>query len=126
MLKRGGKSSYNPYSTTQRVKKPEWKDRLDILPNRHSLWLKQVRQTGQMFFSFWENIFLLSLCNCSEGEAVVWYFCLFHHTRPEVLRNDHDTTGELVKVFELSNRVDVLVEVEGRACWHHPSGPAGV
>lgn len=42
MLKRGGKSSYNPYSTTQRVKKPEWKERLDILPNRHGAWLKQV------------------------------------------------------------------------------------
>lgn len=46
MLKRGGKSSYNPYSTTQRVKKPEWKDRLDILPNRHSVWLKQVGHKG--------------------------------------------------------------------------------
>lgn len=46
MLKRGGKSSYNPYSTTQRVKKPERKDRLDILPNRHSVWLKQVGREG--------------------------------------------------------------------------------
>lgn len=55
MLKRGGKSSYNPYSTTQRVKKPEWKDRLDILPNRHSVWLKQVGQKLQMLFSFWET-----------------------------------------------------------------------
>lgn len=45
MLKRGGKSSYNPYSTGQRVKKAESKskDKLDILPNRHSIWLKQVR-----------------------------------------------------------------------------------
>lgn len=45
MLKRGGKSSYNPYSTGQRVKKAErkGKDRLDILPNKHSVWLKQVR-----------------------------------------------------------------------------------
>ncbi|KAM9761604.1 rho GTPase-activating protein 45 isoform 2-T2 [Menidia menidia] len=44
MLKRGGKSSYNPYSTGQRVKKGEakGKDRLDILPNRHSVWLKQL------------------------------------------------------------------------------------
>ncbi|CAF88664.1 unnamed protein product, partial [Tetraodon nigroviridis] len=42
MLKRGGKSSYNPYSTTQRVKKPDLKDRLDILPSRHSVWLKQL------------------------------------------------------------------------------------
>ena len=45
MLKRGSKSSYNPYSTSQRVKKAEakGKDRLDILPNKHSVWLKQVR-----------------------------------------------------------------------------------
>ncbi|XP_011472690.1 rho GTPase-activating protein 45 isoform X2 [Oryzias latipes] len=44
MLKRGGKSSYNPYSTGQRVKKAESKskDKLDILPNRHSIWLKQL------------------------------------------------------------------------------------
>ena len=44
MLKRDGKSSYNPYSTGQRVKKAQskGKDRLDILPNRHSVWLKQV------------------------------------------------------------------------------------
>lgn len=41
MLKRSGKSSYNPYSTGQRVKKG--RDRLDILPNKHSVWLKQVR-----------------------------------------------------------------------------------
>lgn len=41
MLKRGGKSSYNPYSTAQRMKKG--RDRLDILPNKHSVWLKQVR-----------------------------------------------------------------------------------
>lgn len=40
MLKRGGKSSYNPYSTGQRVKKG--RDRLDILPNKHGVWLKQV------------------------------------------------------------------------------------
>uniref|UniRef100_A0A3Q3VK56 Uncharacterized protein n=1 Tax=Mola mola TaxID=94237 RepID=A0A3Q3VK56_MOLML len=38
MLKRGGKSSYNPYATGQRVKKA----RLDILPNKHSVWLKQL------------------------------------------------------------------------------------
>ncbi|XP_041861887.1 rho GTPase-activating protein 45 isoform X2 [Melanotaenia boesemani] len=44
MLKRGGKSSYNPYSTSQRVKKGEskGKDRLDILPNKHNIWLKQL------------------------------------------------------------------------------------
>lgn len=44
MLKRGAKSSYNPYSTSQRVKKAEskGKDRLDILPNKHNVWLKQV------------------------------------------------------------------------------------
>lgn len=40
MLRRGGKSSYNPYATGQRVKKA----RLDILPNKHSVWLKQVRR----------------------------------------------------------------------------------
>lgn len=44
MLKRGSKSSYNPYSTSQRVKRGEskGKDRLDILPNKHNVWLKQV------------------------------------------------------------------------------------
>uniref|UniRef100_A0A3Q3MJS6 Rho GTPase activating protein 45b n=1 Tax=Mastacembelus armatus TaxID=205130 RepID=A0A3Q3MJS6_9TELE len=44
MLKRGGKSSYNPYSTSQRVKntKLKGKDRLDILPNKHNVWLKQL------------------------------------------------------------------------------------
>ncbi|KAM7410227.1 hypothetical protein PAMA_001597 [Pampus argenteus] len=44
MLKRNGKSSYNPYSTGQRVRKSEskGKDRLDILPNKHSVWLKQL------------------------------------------------------------------------------------
>uniref|UniRef100_A0A671U486 Rho GTPase activating protein 45 n=1 Tax=Sparus aurata TaxID=8175 RepID=A0A671U486_SPAAU len=44
MLKRGSKSSYNPYSTSQRVKKGEskGKDRLDILPNKHNVWLKQL------------------------------------------------------------------------------------
>uniref|UniRef100_A0AAQ6IDR2 Rho GTPase activating protein 45b n=1 Tax=Anabas testudineus TaxID=64144 RepID=A0AAQ6IDR2_ANATE len=44
MLKRGGKNSYNPYSTSQRVKKAESKakDRLDILPNKHNIWLKQL------------------------------------------------------------------------------------
>ncbi|XP_070687819.1 rho GTPase-activating protein 45 isoform X2 [Pempheris klunzingeri] len=44
MLKRGGKSSYNPYSTGQRVKKAEskGKNRLDILPNKHNVWLKQL------------------------------------------------------------------------------------
>ncbi|KAM7388469.1 hypothetical protein PAMP_024641 [Pampus punctatissimus] len=44
MLKRSGKSSYNPYSTGQRVRKSEskGKDRLDILPNKHNVWLKQL------------------------------------------------------------------------------------
>ncbi|KAM4575331.1 rho GTPase-activating protein 45 isoform 2-T2 [Fundulus diaphanus] len=44
MLKRTNKTSYNPYSTTQRVKKAEskGKDRLDILPNRQNIWLKQL------------------------------------------------------------------------------------
>lgn len=44
MLKRGGKSSYNPYSTSQRVKKEglKGKDKLEILPNKHNIWLKQV------------------------------------------------------------------------------------
>lgn len=45
MMKRSGKTSYNPYSTSQRVKKAEskGKDILDILPNKHNVWLKQVR-----------------------------------------------------------------------------------
>ncbi|AWP11180.1 putative minor histocompatibility protein HA-1, partial [Scophthalmus maximus] len=44
VMKRSGKGSYNPYSTSQRVKKGELKagDRLDILPNKHNVWLKQV------------------------------------------------------------------------------------
>ncbi|XP_041648235.1 rho GTPase-activating protein 45 isoform X2 [Cheilinus undulatus] len=44
MLKRGAKSSYNPYSMSQRVKKGDskGKDRLDILPNKHNVWLKQL------------------------------------------------------------------------------------
>uniref|UniRef100_A0A8D0D5P8 Rho GTPase activating protein 45 n=1 Tax=Sander lucioperca TaxID=283035 RepID=A0A8D0D5P8_SANLU len=44
MLKRGGKNSYNPYSTSQRVRKAETtgKDKLDILPNKHNIWLKQL------------------------------------------------------------------------------------
>ncbi|XP_028443969.1 rho GTPase-activating protein 45 isoform X1 [Perca flavescens] len=44
MLKRGGKNSYNPYSTSQRVRKAETtgKDKLDILPNKHNVWLKQL------------------------------------------------------------------------------------
>ncbi|XP_062280016.1 rho GTPase-activating protein 45 isoform X2 [Scomber scombrus] len=44
MLKRGGKTSYNPYSTSQRLKKAEskGKDRLDILPNKQNVWLKQL------------------------------------------------------------------------------------
>ncbi|XP_061593749.1 rho GTPase-activating protein 45 isoform X2 [Cololabis saira] len=44
MLKRGGKCSYNPYATSQRVRKAEGKgkDGLDILPNKHTIWLKQL------------------------------------------------------------------------------------
>ncbi|XP_030583625.1 rho GTPase-activating protein 45 isoform X2 [Archocentrus centrarchus] len=44
MLKRGGKNSYNPYSTSERIKKGKSKaqDRLDILPNKHNVWLKQL------------------------------------------------------------------------------------
>uniref|UniRef100_A0A6Q2XDI4 Rho GTPase activating protein 45b n=1 Tax=Esox lucius TaxID=8010 RepID=A0A6Q2XDI4_ESOLU len=44
MLKRGGKNSYNPYSTSQRVKKGEDKARnkLDVLPNKPNVWLKQL------------------------------------------------------------------------------------
>ncbi|XP_029285878.1 uncharacterized protein LOC115007239 isoform X2 [Cottoperca gobio] len=44
MLKRAGKGSYNPYSTSQRVKKAEskGKDRLDILPSKQNVWLKQL------------------------------------------------------------------------------------
>uniref|UniRef100_A0AAQ4NRF0 Rho GTPase activating protein 45b n=1 Tax=Gasterosteus aculeatus aculeatus TaxID=481459 RepID=A0AAQ4NRF0_GASAC len=40
MLKR----SYNPYSSSQRVKKAEnkAKERVDILPNKHNVWLKQL------------------------------------------------------------------------------------
>lgn len=42
-MKRGAKS-YNPYSSSQRVKKtePKGKERLDILPNKHNVWLKQL------------------------------------------------------------------------------------
>uniref|UniRef100_A0A8C2GS16 Rho GTPase activating protein 45 n=1 Tax=Cyprinus carpio TaxID=7962 RepID=A0A8C2GS16_CYPCA len=44
MLKRGGSSSksYSPYATSQRVKKSNGKTKLDILPNRPNVWLKQV------------------------------------------------------------------------------------
>nr|XP_020467903.1 minor histocompatibility protein HA-1 isoform X2 [Monopterus albus] len=44
MLKRDGKSSYNPYSKSQRVKnaKLKGKDTLDILPNKQNVWLKQL------------------------------------------------------------------------------------
>jgi len=40
MLKRVGKSSLNTNSSSQRVKKA--KDRVDILPTKHNVWLKQV------------------------------------------------------------------------------------
>ncbi|CAB1314030.1 unnamed protein product [Coregonus sp. 'balchen'] len=44
MLKRGGRNSYNPYSTGQRIKKAEAKakNKLEILPNRPNVWLKQL------------------------------------------------------------------------------------
>ncbi|XP_016317718.1 minor histocompatibility protein HA-1-like isoform X3 [Sinocyclocheilus anshuiensis] len=44
MLKRGGSSSksYSPYATSQRVKKSNGKTKLDILPNRPNVWLKQL------------------------------------------------------------------------------------
>uniref|UniRef100_A0A673JRJ2 Rho GTPase activating protein 45 n=1 Tax=Sinocyclocheilus rhinocerous TaxID=307959 RepID=A0A673JRJ2_9TELE len=44
MLKRGGSSSksYSPYATSQRVKKSSSKTKLDILPNRPNVWLKQL------------------------------------------------------------------------------------
>jgi len=43
MLKRGSSSkSYSPYATSQRVKKSNSKNKLDILPNRPNVWLKQV------------------------------------------------------------------------------------
>ncbi|XP_030640071.1 rho GTPase-activating protein 45 [Chanos chanos] len=44
MLKRGtgNKSSYSPYATGQRIKKNEAKNKLDILPNRPNVWLKQL------------------------------------------------------------------------------------
>lgn len=43
MLKRGaGGKSYSPYATSQRVKKTNSKSKLDILPNRPNVWLKQL------------------------------------------------------------------------------------
>lgn len=62
MLKRVGKSSYNPYSSSQRVKKAEakGKDRLDILPNKHNVWLKQVRL-----------VCVCILCLCVARESLV-------------------------------------------------------
>lgn len=62
MLKRGGKSSYNPYSTAQRVKKAEWKD---ILPNRHSVWLKQVCQRVWILFKACSATEMSVSGNCS-------------------------------------------------------------
>ena len=49
MLRRGSKTSYNPYATSRRVKKSDAKakDQLDILPNKPIVWLKQV---GVFFF----------------------------------------------------------------------------
>ncbi|XP_060735959.1 rho GTPase-activating protein 45 isoform X2 [Tachysurus vachellii] len=44
MLKRGtgSKASYSPYSTVQRVKKVDSKTKLDLLPNKANVWLKQL------------------------------------------------------------------------------------
>lgn len=44
MLKRGtgSKASYSPYSTGQRIKKADSKTKLDLLPNKANVWLKQV------------------------------------------------------------------------------------
>lgn len=45
MLKRGtgSKASYSPYSTGQRVKKADSRTKkLDLLPNKANVWLKQV------------------------------------------------------------------------------------
>uniref|UniRef100_A0A8C5C981 Rho GTPase activating protein 45b n=1 Tax=Gadus morhua TaxID=8049 RepID=A0A8C5C981_GADMO len=44
MLRRGSKTSYNPYATSRRVKKSDAKakDQLDILPNKPNVWLKQL------------------------------------------------------------------------------------
>ncbi|XP_026783493.3 rho GTPase-activating protein 45 isoform X1 [Pangasianodon hypophthalmus] len=44
MLKRGtgSKASYSPYSTGQRVKKADSKTKLDLLPNKANVWLKQL------------------------------------------------------------------------------------
>ncbi|XP_053369067.1 rho GTPase-activating protein 45 isoform X1 [Clarias gariepinus] len=44
MLKRGtgSKASYSPYSTGQRIKKADSKTKLDLLPNKANVWLKQL------------------------------------------------------------------------------------
>ncbi|TSK53692.1 Rho GTPase-activating protein 45 [Bagarius yarrelli] len=44
MLKRGtgSKASYSPYSTGQRCKKADSKTKLDLLPNKANVWLKQL------------------------------------------------------------------------------------
>ncbi|CAM4656781.1 hypothetical protein PO909_027343 [Leuciscus waleckii] len=43
MLKRGSSSkSYSPYATSQRVKKSNSKSKLDVLPNKPNVWLKQL------------------------------------------------------------------------------------
>ncbi|KAG7272133.1 hypothetical protein CRUP_021993 [Coryphaenoides rupestris] len=47
MLRRDGKSSYNPYSTSKRVRKSDSnkatnKDQLEVLPNKPNVWLKQL------------------------------------------------------------------------------------
>lgn len=70
MLKRGSKSSYNPYSTSQRVKKAELKgkDRLDILPNKHNVWLKQV--CSSVVFTWMLFCFLSNVHHSGSGEKV--------------------------------------------------------
>ncbi|XP_017262799.1 rho GTPase-activating protein 45 isoform X2 [Kryptolebias marmoratus] len=76
MLKRGGKGSYNPYSTSQRVKKAEskGKDRLDILPNKHTIWLKQLsvlqeqsRKNAGILSSSPSSSSTLTVCSTSSG-----------------------------------------------------------
>lgn len=54
MLKRGtgSKASYSPYSTVQRVKKVDSKTKLDLLPNKANVWLKQVGAFIQWVFFF--------------------------------------------------------------------------
>lgn len=104
MLKRGGKSSYNPYSTTQRVKKPEWKDRLDILPSRHSVWLKQVGQQVQRSSGSWRNGSFLS----EELQKPRWLLASSPHPTGSVAQR---RTGSCESL-----QTDVFVEGKGELC----------